>query len=91
LNVSYERTFSANLLNQLQLFGQRNFINTGLPVQNFPTPPQLGIAITPDFAAAPFSGLTFSNGLNIGVGGQSLIVSNTFGIADTCKTDSIGR
>ncbi len=83
LNIAYDHVFSANLLNEFRVFGQRNFNLTGVPLVNRPTPAAFGINITPDLANGPPSDLSFSNGLYLGVGNRIQFSSNTVGTADT--------
>jgi len=85
-NLTYSRTFSSNLVNELRLFVQRNNelrekptgSNTSL------TASALGVGITPDDPTGP-PNILFDNGLAIGYSeqGPTTLVNNTFGFIDT--------
>ena len=83
-NISYTRTFSPNLLNELRFTAQRNFFNNDLIARTLPTASQLNIAITPDKPTGP-PNILFDNGLALGFSeqGPTSFASNTYAISDT--------
>ena len=83
-NVSYTRTFSSNLLNELRFTAQRNLFVQEEVGRTLPTPSALGIATTPDLPTGP-PNIFFDSGLQLGFSeqGPTSLASNTYGISDT--------
>jgi hypothetical protein len=84
LNLAYNKTITANLLNELRITAQRLNDSQGTPAYKLPSGPDLGIAITPDLLLGPpilyfdMSGLT----LGFSYRGPVIKVNNTFGVND---------
>jgi len=83
-NVSYTRTFSSNLLNELRFTAQRNLFAQEEVGRTLPTASELGIATTPDLPTGP-PNIFFDSGLQLGFSeqGPTTLASNTYGISDT--------
>lgn len=83
-NISYTRTFSPNLLNELRFTAQRNLFAQDSIARALPTASDLGILITPDKPTGP-PNILFDNGLALGFSeqGPTSLASNTYGISDT--------
>jgi len=83
-NVSYTRTISPTLLNELRFTAQRNYFNNDQVGRTLPNAADLGIAITPDLPTGP-PNVLFDNGLALGFSeqGPTILASNTYGISDT--------
>lgn len=84
LNGAYTKIFSPRLINEVRLGAQRNSGVQMQPLNDLPTPSELGMSITPDLPTGPPL-LKFISGLNVGapILGPSRPVSNTFSAADT--------
>jgi outer membrane receptor protein involved in Fe transport len=84
LNLSYNRTINANMLNEVRFFTQRYHTTQGVPSTKLPNASDLGIAITPDNPSGPPL-LQFDTGLETGFSyqGPTTIANNTFGVSDT--------
>ncbi len=83
-NISYTRTFSPNLLNELRFTAQRNLFAQDSVARALPTASDLGILITPDKPTGP-PNILFDNGLQLGFSeqGPTSLASNTYGLSDT--------
>jgi outer membrane receptor protein involved in Fe transport len=83
LNLTYVRTISANMLNELRVSVQRRNRQQAVPQGNLGTPQSFGSNITPDNPVGPAL-LTFPN-LNIGFSpqGPTSLTDNTFVYSDT--------
>jgi hypothetical protein len=83
-NVTYTRTFSPNLLNELRFTAQRNFFLQDQVGAKLPTASDLQIAITPDKPTGP-PNIFFDNGFQMGFSeqGPTSFASNTYAISDT--------
>ncbi|MGB8524216.1 MAG: TonB-dependent receptor, partial [Candidatus Acidiferrales bacterium] len=83
-NISYTRTFSPNLLNELRFTAQRNLFVQEEVGRTLPTASELGIATTPDLPTGP-PNIFFDSGLQLGFSeqGPTTLASNTYGISDT--------
>lgn len=83
-NLAYTRTFTANVVNELRLFVQRNNLLQSKPASKLPTAAALGIGTTPDDPTGP-PNLLFDNGLSIGFSeqGPTKLADTTFGFSDT--------
>jgi hypothetical protein len=83
-NISYTRTFSATLLNELRFTAQRNYVVQDAVARTLPTASDLGIAITPDLPTGP-PNILFDSGLGLGFSeqGPTKLANNTYGISDT--------
>lgn len=84
LNGSYRKVFSPRLINETRFGVQRNRGLQGQPVNDLPTPSELGMAITPDLPTGPPL-LRFLSGLKVGapIVGPTISASNTFDARDT--------
>lgn len=82
--VTYTRTFSAALLNELHFSAQRNYFTQDFPSQTYPSPSSLGFGVTPDKVLGP-PDLDFDVGLSLGlsVQGPTFFASNAYGVTDT--------
>jgi outer membrane receptor protein involved in Fe transport len=82
-SVTYTRTFSPNLLNELRFTAQRNNASQDFPSGTYATPSQLDFGVTPDKVIGP-PDLDFDNGLTLGlsVQGPTDFVSNAYGTTD---------
>jgi Carboxypeptidase regulatory-like domain/TonB-dependent Receptor Plug Domain len=85
LNVSYNRTLTSNLLNEVRFVTQRAFVRQSVPAKVQPNPADLGFTITPDSPSGPPIIEINSNALTAGFtfSGPTTLVNNTFGIFDT--------
>ena len=85
VNLAYNRTITANVVNEVRFVTQRNFIRQGVPATSQPTPEELGFAITPDAPSGPPVIEINSNALTTGFtfSGPTTLVNNTFGGTDT--------
>lgn len=63
-NIGYTKTFSATLLNQFHVTGQR-WYQTGIPASQHPTPTALGVNIRSDDGFGPPQ-VSFTSGMTIG-------------------------
>lgn len=83
-SITYARTFSASMLNEFSVSGQRNNILQDKPAASLPSPGQLGFGITPDLVLGPPQ-LSFDTGLTTGfsIQGPSNLVGNTVAFRDT--------
>jgi hypothetical protein len=83
-NISYTRTVSPTLLNELRFTAQRNYSLQDAIGRSLPTASTLGIAITPDLPTGP-PNILFDNGLALGFSeqGPTSLANNTYGISDT--------
>jgi hypothetical protein len=83
-NVSYTRTVSPTLLNELRFTAQRNYALQDAVGRTLPTASGLGIAVTPDLPTGP-PNILFDNGLALGFSeqGPTTLANNTYGISDT--------
>jgi len=84
LNVSYIRSFSTNLLNELRVTTQRTETVGLNPAAKLATPSDLGIAITPDLPVGP-TNLVFDSGMRVGFSydGPQRLTDNSFTYTDT--------
>jgi outer membrane receptor protein involved in Fe transport len=83
-NVSYTKTFSPNLLNELRVTAQRNNQSQLVPAVKLPIPAALGITgITPDNPTGPTQ-FRLNSGLRIGFSrnGPTTLIDNTYGFLD---------
>jgi Carboxypeptidase regulatory-like domain/TonB-dependent Receptor Plug Domain len=82
---AYTHTFTANLVNELRVFTQRNNLDQYQPQGSNKglTAAALGVGITPDNPTGP-PNLYFDNGLSIGYSenGPTSLINNTFGFSD---------
>jgi hypothetical protein len=82
---AYTHTFTANLVNELRVFTQRNNVDQYQPQGSNKalTASALGVGITPDNPTGP-PNILFDNGLSIGYSenGPTSLISNTFGFSD---------
>jgi outer membrane receptor protein involved in Fe transport len=83
-SVTYTRTISPNMLNEVHFSAQRNAGLQAVPAATLPTPSQLGQKITPDDPTGPPL-LSFSSGLNTGFSpqGPTSLIDNTYNWSDT--------
>lgn len=65
LNITYTRTFSSAMLNELRATAQRRYFFGDKPATTLPPPSTLGVGITPDLPNGPAI-LAFDSGLQIG-------------------------
>jgi Carboxypeptidase regulatory-like domain/TonB-dependent Receptor Plug Domain len=82
-SVNYIRTFSAKVLNDFRFTAQRNNNYQAVPAKKLPTPPELGIGITPDELIGPTI-VSFSSGMIAGFSNQgpTRLIDNTFTTQD---------
>jgi outer membrane receptor protein involved in Fe transport len=82
-SINYIRTFSPTLLNDFRLTAQRNNNYQAVPAKKLPTPPELGIGITPDELVGPTI-VSFSSGMIAGLSNQgpTKLIDNTFTTED---------
>jgi Carboxypeptidase regulatory-like domain len=83
LNISYTRTISTNLLNELRGTAQRHYTVGNKPVATLPTAASLGFGLLSDAPNGPPL-ISFDNGLAVGPdqAGPSLEGGNTFAISN---------
>ena len=84
INIAYTRAFTPTVLNEARLVGQRFYTNQAIPLAKLPTPADLGIGNTPDFASGPSRLFDFSTGFQTGFSpqGPTTEVNNTFAYSD---------
>jgi outer membrane receptor protein involved in Fe transport len=84
LNVSWDRTISATLLNDARFTAQRVNIAQAIPASQLPTAADLGVGITPDDPTGP-PRIGFNSGLTLGFSpqGPTTEINNTFAWSDT--------
>jgi hypothetical protein len=82
-NLTYIRTISPNILNELRVSAQRRNHQQAFPASNLGTPKSFGSNVTPDNPTGPPL-LTFP-GLNVGFSpqGPTSLTDNTFTYSDT--------
>ena len=83
-SINYVKTFSTALLNDFRFTAQRNNNLQAVPAKKLPTPPELGIGITPDELVGPTI-VSFSSGMIAGFSNQgpTRLIDNTFTTGDT--------
>jgi hypothetical protein len=84
LGLSYNRTFSTNVVNEFRFNTQRVNRLNGFPGAKLPGAAALGVGITPDNPAAGPPIINFDTGLSIGFSpnGPTTEIDNTFAYAD---------
>ena len=85
LNLSYTRSFSATLLNEVRLTAQRLNFLMARPAVTLPNNTQLGIGTTPDEATGPPEIFFYDTGdwLGFSYRGPTTEINNTFDLTDT--------
>jgi hypothetical protein len=85
VNISYDRTLTPNLVNELRFVTQRDFRKQAQPAVTQPSPADLGFTITPDTPSGPPIIEINSNALTTGFtfSGPTTLANNTFGVTDT--------
>lgn len=83
-SVSWTRTITPSLINDLRFGAQRNDGLQGKPARDLPNASALGIGITPDEATGP-PNIEFNSGMALGfsVQGPTRLVDNTYILQDT--------
>jgi hypothetical protein len=82
--ISYNRTFSNNMLNEFRFNTQRVNRLNGIPAAKLPGAAALGVGITPDNPAAGPPIINFDTGLSLGFSpnGPTLEIDNLFSYSD---------
>src|SRR5262249_45366941 len=78
-SLDYVKTFTATMLNDFRFTAQRNNNFQSVPAKKLPTPPELGIGITPDELIGPTI-VSFTSGMIAGFSNQgpTRLIDNTF-------------
>ncbi len=81
--LTYTRSFTPNLLNEVRVTMQRNAAQQAIPTNSTPLPSALGVGVTPDQSTGP-TRLGFSS-FTVGFSpqGPTTFANNTFAYSDT--------
>lgn len=84
-NVSYIKTISPSIVNELHFIAQRDFNSLNNPAAILPKPSQLGINITPDDAIGPTQILLNASNLQLGFNsnGPAHYADTTYNLTDS--------